>query len=50
MESIRNILTKRFLKYNHPKYHKYVDEWVDNVINCSTYNIDYFIKESKRYI
>lgn len=49
-EFIRNVLIKRFLKYNHPKYHKYAEEWADNVIKCSTSNIKYFLKESNRYV
>lgn len=51
INDIKEILYKRFYKYNIKKYHKYADEWVNNVLsNYEIYNIKYFIKESKNYV
>lgn len=35
-------LRYRFKKHNHPKYHKYCDEWVCNVTEeqCSYFNTE----------
>lgn len=38
-------LTKRFLGNNHPKYHKYMQEWVDNVTPTQ---LAYFELEKER--
>lgn len=49
--NLRDLLIKRFRKYNIPKYHKYVEEWVDNILTYSfVFNINYFIKESENYV
>ena len=42
---IKEYLTQRFLKNNHPKYFKYCEEWISNVTENQ---IEYFIKERKR--
>lgn len=48
---VKEILYKRFYKYNIKKYHKYADDWVNNVLsNYKIYNIKYFIKESENYV
>ena len=35
-------LTQRFLKNNHPKYHKYCEMWVKNVTEeqCAYFNME----------
>lgn len=32
----------RFKRYNHPKYHKYMDEWIKGVTEeqCSYFNME----------
>jgi hypothetical protein len=42
---IKEYLTQRFLKNNHTKYHKYCNEWINNV---TKEQVDYFIKEKDR--
>ena len=49
-EFLKELLVKRFLKFNHPKYHKYAEQWAENTINCPDTNIEYYIKESTRYV
>jgi hypothetical protein len=35
---MKGYLFQRFIRNNHPKYHKYVNEWIDNVTeNQMTY-------------
>ena len=43
--SIDEYLVHRFLRNNHPKYHKYKDEWIANVTETQ---ILYFNKEKER--
>lgn len=35
---MKNYLQQRFLRNNHPKYHKYMDEWISGVTpdRCDT--------------
>lgn len=49
-EFLKELLVKRFLKFNHPKYHKYAEQWAENTINCPDTNIEYYVKESTRYV
>jgi hypothetical protein len=37
-------LVLRFIRNNHPKYHKYCKEWIDNL---TTQQIIYFEKEKQ---
>ena len=49
--NLKDLLIKRFRKYNIPKYHKYAEGWVDNILtHSSAFNINYFIKESENYV
>lgn len=49
--NLRNLLIKRFRKYNIPKYYKYTEEWANNVLtHSSTFNTNYFIKENENYV
>lgn len=49
--NLKDLLIKRFRKYNIPKYHKYAEEWANNVLtHSSAFNINYFIKESENYV
>ena len=49
--NLRDLLIKRFRKYNISKYHKYAEEWANNILTYSSaFNINYFIKESKNYV
>lgn len=49
--NLRDLPIKRFRKYNIPKYHKYAEEWANNVLtHSSVFNINYFIKESENYV
>lgn len=45
--SLKEYLTKRFLYNNHRKYHKYLDEWINNL---TQEQIWYFIQEKDRII
>lgn len=45
MSSIKEYLTQRFIRNNHPKYYKYCNEWIDNLLENQ---ISYFIEEQKR--
>lgn len=29
---IKEYLTQRFIRNNHPKYYKYCEEWINNVL------------------
>ena len=43
--NIQNYLIMRFLKNNHRKYHKYVNEWINNVTDVQ---LCYFKKEIQK--
>ena len=48
--NLKELLINRFRRYNIPKYHKYAEEWANNILaHSSAYNINYFIKESENY-
>ena len=38
-------LRERFRRNNHPKYHKYCDEWINNI---TVNQLRYFIEEKRR--
>lgn len=38
-------LLQRFLRNNHAKYHKYVNDWINNI---TPDQMRYFIEEKKR--
>ena len=42
---MKNYLQQRFLRNNHPKYHKYMDEWISGVTHDQ---MRYFAEEKKR--
>lgn len=42
---IKEYLTQRFIRNNHPKYYKYCEEWISNVLPDQ---LAYFIEERKR--
>ena len=42
---MRNYLQQRFLRNNHPKYHKYMEEWIDGV---TADQMRYFEEERRR--
>ena len=44
---IQDYLKMRFLKNNHPKYHKYMNEWINNITDIQLY---YFKKEMNKLI
>ena len=46
--NLKDLLIKRFRKYNIPKYHKYAEEWANNILTpSSAFNINYLIKKRK---
>jgi len=42
---IKEYLIQRFIKNNHPKYYKYCNEWINNLLENQ---IRYFIIEKER--
>lgn len=42
---MKEYLSNRFIKNNHPKYYKYCNEWIENV---TKEQMTYFIEEAKR--
>lgn len=38
-------LSERFLRNNHPKYHKYCNEWINNI---TADQLRYFMEEKRR--
>ena len=49
--NLKELLINRFRRYNIPKYHKYAEEWADNILAHSfAFNINYFIKENENYV
>ena len=45
MSDLKEALRSVFLTFNHPKYHKYCDEFVNGSLNNEAFNIKYFLKE-----
>ena len=45
MNDIKEALRSVFLIFNHPKYHKYCDEFVNGSLNNKSFNTKYFLKE-----
>jgi len=44
-DNMREYLRQRFNRNNHPKYHKYFEEWLNNVVDTQ---LMYFEKEKYR--
>lgn len=44
-KEMHNYLQQRFYRNNHPKYHKYFEEWVQNVTDTQ---LMYFAQEKFR--
>ena len=45
MNDIKEALRSVFLTFNHPKYHKFCDEWCNGTLNNKSFNNEYFLKE-----
>lgn len=45
MNDVKEALRSVFLTFNHPKYHKYCDEWCNGTLNNKSFNTKYFLKE-----
>lgn len=45
MNDLKEALRSVFLTFNHPKYHKYCDEYVNGSLNNKAFNTKYFLKE-----
>ncbi len=45
MSDLKEALRSVFLIFNHQKYHKYCDEFVNGSLNNKSFNTKYFLKE-----
>ncbi len=43
--TLREYMFQRFIRNNHPKYHKYANSWIDCTVKSQW---DYFKEEQKR--
>jgi hypothetical protein len=45
MNDLKEALRSIFLTFNHPKYHKFCDEWCEGALRNKAFNVEYFLKE-----